>query len=91
MIHPFIENYFKNNLDSIKNFHNKIKKINNLNQKNNDIHIIYFEDNDYYVIKNNDISTSKHITMFSIPDILNMHTGPNVNKTNLENFILSII
>ncbi len=92
-MHQFIENYFKDNLDSIKKFHNKVnyKKNNNTINSINDSYTIYFEDNDYYAVKNNDISTAKHITMFNIADILNMCIGPNVNQIELENFILSII
>lgn len=89
MFHPFIEDYFKNNLDSIKNFHNKVN--NKTNSKNNDVYTIYFEDNVYYAVKDNDITTYKHLTMFSISEILHMKLGPNIDKNNLENFILSII
>ncbi len=89
-MHQFIENYFKDNLDSIKNFHNKVNNKKNINVIN-DSYTIYFEDNDYYAIKNNDISTAKHITMFSITDILNMKISNDVNKYKLEEFILSII
>ena len=68
MFHPFIEDYFKNNLDSIKNFHIKVnnKENNKSNLKNNDDYTIYFEDNIYYAVKDNDITTYKHLTMFSI-------------------------
>ena len=84
----FIQDYFKNNLDSIKNFQMKVKETNKVKK---DTYTIYFEDNDYYAINNNDISTAKHITMFTVSDILNMRIGPNVNQIELENFILSII
>jgi len=88
MSQPFIQDYFKNNIDYIKNFHNKIN--NKSNYIHNDVYTIYLEDNDYYAIKNKDITTAKHITMFNIADILNMKIDDNVNKTQLENFILSI-
>lgn len=91
----FIQDYFKNNLDSIKNFQMKVKETNKVTKDTNkvtkDTYTIYFEDNDYYAINNNDISTAKHITMFTVSDILNMCIGPNVNQIELENFILSII
>jgi len=87
-MHVFIEDYFKNNLDSIKNFH---KKINNKTEikNNNAVYTIYSEDNDYYVIKNNDLTTSTHLTMFNIADILNMKIDKSINKDKLDEFILS--
>lgn len=92
MMHPFIKEYFKDIIDSIKEFHNKVNyKNNNTINTVNDSYTIYSEDDDYYVTKNDDISSAKHITMFTIPDILNMHLGPNVNQIELEKFILSII
>lgn len=84
----FIEDYFKHNLDSIKNFHMKVNNKTEI-KNNREVYTIYFEENEYYAIKNNDQSTSKHLTMFNIADILNMKIDPNVNKTELENFILS--
>ena len=91
MFHPFIKEYFKDNLDSIKEFHNKVNNKVNNNDNDNNIYTIYFEDDNYYAIKNNDPTTKKHITMFFISDILNMCIATNVNQTDLENFILSII
>ena len=82
--------YFKNNLDSIKNFHIKVnnKENNKSNLKNNDDYTIYFEDNIYYAVKDNDITTYKHLTMFSISEILHMNIGPNIDKNNLVRLFL---
>lgn len=85
----FIEDYFKNNLDSIKYFHEKVNNKTEI-KNNRDVYTIYFEENEYYAIKNNDQSTSKHLTMFNIADILNMKIALNVNKDKLDEYILSV-
>ena len=95
MMHMFIENYFKNQIDSIKEYHNRInkqkevKEVNDVNDVNN-IYTIYFDNNDYYAISNNDISSAKHISLFSVNELLDMRLRYNVDREKLEEYILSM-
>jgi hypothetical protein len=88
MLHPFIENYFKNTLDSIKVYYDKVRETNRVLRETNRVNTIYSEDDDYYVIRNNDITTATHISLFSIDDIINMKLSPNISKEKLEDFII---
>jgi hypothetical protein len=87
-MHQFIENYFKESIDSIKILHNKI---NQNNESNKDIPFtIYFDHEQFYAIKNNDLSTSTHLSLFNLNDLLKMDIAQSVDKNLLEEFILSI-
>lgn len=87
MMHQFIESYFKDSLDSIKSLHQKIR---NTSEKNNRIsHTIYYDEGTFYAMIDNDYKTAKHLSCFNIEDIIVMELGPNVNKSLLEEFILS--
>jgi len=86
-MHQFIENYFKGSIDSIKILHNKI---NQNNESNKDIPFtIYFDHEQFYAIKNNDLSTSTHLSLFNLNDLLKMDIAQSVDKNLLEEFILS--
>ena len=94
-MHQFIKDYFKDNYDAIKLLHDKIndvnKTINKTNNKSFSDFTIHYEDNDFFAIKDNDLSSAKHLSLFDILEIMEMKLASNVNKTMIEEFILSII
>jgi hypothetical protein len=73
-MHNFIEEYFKNSIESIKLFHNKLNKM-FINEQTEDysIYTIYQKKKNFYAIKNNDPKTAKHLKYFTLEQINQMH------------------
>ena len=89
-MHQFIENYFKDSLDSIKSLHQKINQQVNQNLYSNQItHTIYYDEGTYYAMINDDYTTAKHLSCFNIADLLNMKISSNIDKNLLDDFIVS--
>jgi len=106
-MHQFIEEYFKDNIDSIKKFHNKLNRTSENQKKEEDIvsteesieeiedystYTIYQKKKNFYAIKNDDPKTVKHLKYFTLVQINQMHISSLFfNKSMFDEFILSFI